>query len=99
MGNFSHSLNTFPLARSLYNSKIVLSSVLQLEPKLNADGTPASTRKLTRYAQFIQDNYTDTKKALPQMSHKEIMEALREKYHTQQGNHGSIEREVPHTAS
>lgn len=59
-------------------------STLQLEPKLNVDGTPASSRKLTRYAQFIQDNYSDVKKALPLMTHKEIMEVLREKYHAQQ---------------
>lgn len=65
-------------------SKIVHSSTLQLEPKLNVDGTPASARKLTRYAQFIQDNYSSTRKALPLMSHKEIMEVLRGKYHAQQ---------------
>ena len=58
--------------------------MLQLEPKLNLDGTPASARKLTRYAKFIQDNYTDMKKAMPLGSHKEVMEALRGKYYAQQ---------------
>ena len=60
------------------------SSTLKLEPKLNVDGTPATTRKLTRYVQFIQDNYSEAKKAFPLKSHKEIMEALRERYYAQQ---------------
>ena len=52
-----------------------------LEPKLNADGTPASV-KLNSYAQYVKENYAEVRVQTPAGGHKAVMEKLRERYHS-----------------
>ena len=56
-------------------------SKLELLPRLKVDGTPATERKLNRYAQFVKDHYSEVKSGSPWRSHKEVMERLKEIYH------------------
>ena len=47
---------------------------------LELEGT-GSTRKLNRFAQFVQDNYADVKLLTPAGGHKVVMEKLKEQYY------------------
>lgn len=64
----------------MYYSVTTLSQ-LELEPRLNPDGTPMSV-KLNRYAQFVKEHYAEVKHQTPQGGHKAVMQKLRENYYS-----------------
>ena len=68
-----------PLSRII--QCIFTCSRLELEPRLNADGTPASV-KLNRYAQFVKEHYAEVKQKTPQGGHKAVMQRLRDQYYS-----------------
>lgn len=56
-------------------------SHLELEPRLNPDGTPAGV-KLNRYAQYVKEHYAEVKQRTPLGGHKAVMQKLREQYYS-----------------
>ena len=56
-------------------------SWLELEPRLNSDGTPAAV-KLNRYAQYVKEHYATVKLQTPQGGHRAVMKKLREDYYS-----------------
>ena len=68
---------------------MLLSSKLELVPKMRADGTPA-VKKLNQFAQFVKDNYSTVKSRSPWRSHKQVMESLKDKYHCCKNLDGSF---------
>ena len=65
----------------LHSFYFSLFSHLELQPKLNPDGTPAAV-KLNRYAQYVKEHYAAVKLHTPQGGHKAVMKKLREDYYS-----------------
>lgn len=70
-----------PLSLGKWSNSLLPTSRLELQPKLNADGTPAKVH-LNPYAQYVKDHYADVKLHTPHGGHKEVMKRLREQYYS-----------------
>jgi len=57
---------------------------LALQPRLNADGTPAAKRAPTAFAAFVKEHFKKVKKAMPAAAHADVMRELSVRWKAQQ---------------
>ena len=57
---------------------------LALQPRLNADGTPAAKRAPTAFAAFVKEHFKQVKKAMPAAAHADVMRELSARWKAQQ---------------
>ena len=59
--------------------------LLALQPRLNADGTPAAKRAPTAFAAFVKEHFKKVKQAMPPAaSHADVMRELSARWKAQQ---------------
>ena len=58
--------------------------LLALQPRLNADGTPAAKRAPTAFAAFVKEHFKKVKKAMPAAAHADVMRELSARWKAQQ---------------